>query len=169
MSGTVCILSRELGGELCLGSGEAKADGVGRGVEDHGDLPGLELLPRPQGEQFAFGLWQGAESGRQLWALLVVRRVVRRWSPLTRGEALDKAEVPSGTAPPVGQAAACHSVAPGERGVYRYLVEAAPDREQRVTERVIGLVRRCATTQVPLQGPVDLVGDGLEAAPPLDV
>jgi hypothetical protein len=101
--------------------------------------------------------------------LIVVRRVVRRWSALTRGEALDEAEVPSGTAPPVGQAAACHSVTPWERGVYGYLVEAAPDREQRVTERVIGLVCRCATTQVSLQGLVDLVGDGLEAAPPLDV
>ena len=142
---------------------QPQADRVRGQTHRQGDLPGRQLLPRPEPEHFLVGLGQRLEGPLQT---AVVGGVLARPLP---GEAVHQALLPSRAAEMVGQAPARDAVRPGQRALRWHVVQSAPEHEQDVAEHVVGPGRVGPAEQVTLHRRVDLGHQPLEAPAPLGV
>ncbi|HWI07722.1 MAG TPA: hypothetical protein VNT54_09425, partial [Solirubrobacteraceae bacterium] len=158
LSGGDPILSRQLIGQPALDPTEPHADGVGRGVENRRDLPGLESLPGPQPDHLAVALGQPVQRS--------VQRRVRFRGPVGAGrlpepgaDPLEEPGPPLTGAPVVGEAAASDPVGPRKRAVGGYVLEAAPHHEEHLVEEIVDILGRRAATEVSLERLVHLPDD----------
>ena len=162
VSGWLPVLSFQTRRDLLLDAAQLQADGICRGTEDDGDLARLELLPGPEADELAI-FFAELEEG------LLERRVVRcptcisdAAAPRFRFESLYDTK-PAPLRPSViAQYVTGDAIAPREGVLSRNLVEATPNHEQRLGEKVVGLVSPGASKEILLQRLEYNVNDALE-------
>lgn len=144
------VLSFQTRRDLLFDPAQLEADGICRGAEDDGDLARLELLPGPEADELPI-FFAELEEG------LLERRVVRcptcisdATAPRFRFESLYDTKPASFRPSVIAQDITGNAIAPREGVLSRHLVEATPNHEQRLGEKVVDLVSPGATKEIPL-------------------
>lgn len=143
--------------KLLLRPAQPQSGRVCADSEDQGQLPGFELLPRPEAQYFPLGLPEALQSQFEGWIVRGVRRI-RMVGGWLRGQSLHQAKAPGPSSPLVGECPPGDAVAPGKGAVVRYVVETAPNGEHDLRQGILGVFSGDASKQIALDGLEDLAG-----------
>jgi hypothetical protein len=131
------ILSLERICQLLFRPGQAQADRIRRRIDDKGDLPRLQLLPRPEIDELSLLVTQLLERSLEMRIAVIDSLRVSRDRSGFGGETVDEAEAALIASPMIAEDLSGHAVAPWKTCVGWNLVETTPHHHQRLREDVV--------------------------------